>query len=136
MANWTWKDLLTNRDRRQFPEVVVPLADAPAPEKPISHPYAEKKAVSDDDSNSSLDRASSQEKGTVLPTSYTTLTLEALRAHVESDIAASGHDSVYDRTLSISSEAPSDTDWPPLPLPGWPCPFKLALGVCRTGSDF
>lgn len=100
MANWNWKDLLANRDRRQFPEVVVPLANAPAPEKPIPEPYAEKKAISDDDSSSSLDRASSQEQGTVaVPTTYTTLTLEALRAQVESDVAASGHDSVYDRTF-------------------------------------
>lgn len=88
MFDLNWKDLLTNRDRRGFPEVVVPLASGSAPK--IQEP-----AISG--SNSSLDRASLQEKGTSGARVGTTLTLEALRAEVESDIAASGHDTVYDR---------------------------------------
>lgn len=86
--NWNWKDFLTNRERRGFPEVVLPLARDSVPES---------KEVANYDSSDSHDRASSQEKGVDGPRPGSTLTLEALRAEVESDIAASGHDSVYDR---------------------------------------
>lgn len=61
----------------------------------------ESKEVANDDSSNSLDRASSQEKGVSGPRADSTLTLEALRAEVESDIAASGHDSVYDRMFTL-----------------------------------
>lgn len=88
MTNWNWKDLLANRERKGFPEVVVPLARDSAPTS---------KEVLSDDASHSLDRASSQEKGISAPRTESTLTLEALRAEIESDIAASGHDSVYDR---------------------------------------
>lgn len=87
----------SNSDRRQYPEVVVPLANAPAPEKPNGVPYADETPVSDDSSNPSLDRASSQEKGTISKPSHGPLTLEALRAEVESDISVSGYDTAYDR---------------------------------------
>lgn len=86
-----WKDLLANRERRQFPEVVVPLAHGSAPKPDDSQ---------DNDSNSglsTLDRASSQEKGAAGSRATSTLTLEALRAEVEADINASGHDTAYDR---------------------------------------
>jgi hypothetical protein len=85
-----WKDLLANHERRQFPEVVVPLAHGSAPKPNDSQ---------DDDSCSGLDRTSSQEKGTAGTHVSSTLTLEALRAEVEADINASGHDSAYDRTF-------------------------------------
>lgn len=88
MFDMNWKDLLTNHDRRGFPEVVVPLASGSAPKT---------QDPTNDGSDSSLDRASLQEKGTSGAHAGTTLTLEALRAEVESDIAASGHDTVYDR---------------------------------------
>lgn len=85
-----WKDLFTNKDRRGFPEVVVPLAQGSAPQRPK------------DESDSSPDRASLQEKG-ASGARGTTLTLEALRAEIEDDIAATGHDTVYDRMFIISS---------------------------------
>lgn len=88
MFDLNWKDLLTNRDRRGFPEVVVSLAGGSPPKNPIP---------TNEGSDCSLKRASLQEKGTSGDHSDTTLTLEALRAEVESDIAASGHDTVYDR---------------------------------------
>lgn len=104
MTNWNWKDLLTNRDRRQFPEVVVALARGSAPEN---------KDIAIDDSNDSLDKASSQEKGVGGPRAVgSTLSLETLRAEVESDIAASGHDTVYDRMFpSTTKLLLSDLDW-------------------------
>jgi hypothetical protein len=75
-------------DRQNFPGVVIPLADAPAHPSPNSDEKADK----------SLDRAPSSENGSagsLAEASY--LTLEALRAEVESDISTSGHDSAYDR---------------------------------------
>ncbi|KAJ5377962.1 uncharacterized protein N7496_005371 [Penicillium cataractarum] len=96
MFDVNWKDLFTNRDRRGFPEVVVPLASGSAPK------------TQDAGSNSSLDRASLQENGASGVHAGTTLTLEALRAEVESDIAASGHDTVYDRKAKIINRAVQD----------------------------
>jgi hypothetical protein len=85
-----WKDLFANRERRSFPEVVVPLAHGSPPKANDNQ---------DDDSNSGLDRASSQEKGAAGTRAGSTLTLEALRAEVEADIHASGHDTAYDSTF-------------------------------------
>lgn len=97
MFDLDWKDLFTNRDRRVFPEVVVPLASGTAPK-------IQEATISG--SNSSLDRVSLQEKGTSGAHAGTTLTLEALRAEVESDIAASGHDTVYDRMYTRREPVP------------------------------
>lgn len=91
MYNWNWKDLLTNRERRGFPEVVVPLARA----------SPETKHDESTGSNSSLDRASVQEKGASALTTGSTLTLEALRAEVEADVVSSGHDTAYDRMFLL-----------------------------------
>lgn len=83
-----WKDLFTNRDRRFFPEVVVPLAHEPT-------------VVSEDalGSNSSLDRGPLQEKGVAGVPTTSKLTLEALRAEVESGVVVSGHDTLYERKI-------------------------------------
>lgn len=99
MPNFAWKDLLANRNRRHFPEVVVPLASsshAPSPSSP--EPDAEKKPDAEGGSNTSLERASCQEKGIAAVPAYSTpLTLEELRTQVENEVSAGGHDSVYDR---------------------------------------
>ena len=102
----SWKDIFTNRDRRQFPEVVVPLPDSRAPHNlPIPEPNAdaEKKPDADDTSNASIDKASSQENGVGAPPPYTSSSMEALRAQVDSEISISGHDSVYDRMCILST---------------------------------
>ncbi|KAJ6120418.1 hypothetical protein N7523_004698 [Penicillium sp. IBT 18751x] len=91
-----WKELFTNKDRRGFPEVVVPLAQGSAPQRPK------------DESDCSPDRASLQEKGVSGTHSGTTLTLEALRAEVEEGIAATGHDSAYDRKAKVINRAIQD----------------------------
>lgn len=102
MVNWT--DLF-NRRRRNFPGVVVPLAkEAPAPEK--STPNAENDTGSASDEKKTTDdrlaKANSQENGSSYgPQSSNTLTLESLRAEVESDVSASGMDTVYDRMLTV-----------------------------------
>ncbi|PLN85484.1 MFS general substrate transporter [Aspergillus taichungensis] len=110
MGSWNWRDLITNRDRQQFPEVVVPLANAPAPEKSTTDPYAEKKPDSEADSNHTHDRASCQEKGAASspPPPYSALTLEALRAEVEADVSSSGHDTAYDRKSKVINKAIQD----------------------------
>jgi hypothetical protein len=116
MPNFTWKDLFANRNRRHFPDVVVPLASsshAPSPSSP--EPDAEKKPDADGGSNTSLERASCQEKGTAaVPTYSTPLTLEELRTQVENEVSASGHDSVYDRMSMMLTS--SNTDWPAFPI--------------------
>ncbi|KAL3488160.1 major facilitator superfamily domain-containing protein [Aspergillus germanicus] len=81
-----WKDLLTNRDRDFYPEVVVPLArDSTS-------------AV-----NETKNEANAQEKGVAGP-----LTLESLRAEIEAGVVVSGHDSVYDRKAKIINRAIQD----------------------------
>lgn len=94
--------------RLGYPEVVVPLASsAPAPTTTTlqsTDPNAEKKPNADSDSNAqSLTKAPSQENGVSVVPEYGVLTLEALRAEVESAVAASGHDSVYDRMYMYTS---------------------------------
>ncbi|KAF7595484.1 hypothetical protein BBP40_005820 [Aspergillus hancockii] len=102
MGNWIlafWR-----KDRQNFPGVVMPLADAPAPTNSL--PHAEKNPGSDAESNTnSLD---SQEKGVGSVPQCSMLTLEGLRAEVESSVAASGHDSVYDRKAKIINRAMQD----------------------------
>lgn len=88
-----WKEFFSNRERGQFPEVVIPLARGSATKTDDSQ---------DNDSNSGLEKASSQEKGAGSETTCT-LTLEALRAEIEADITASGHDTAYDRTFPCSA---------------------------------
>lgn len=79
------------KDRQNFPGVVIPLADAP------SHP-SQLSEKDDEESKKSLDRAPSSENGVARSnTSATHLTLEALRAEIESDVSTSTHDSTYDR---------------------------------------
>ncbi|KAJ5748806.1 uncharacterized protein N7511_010502 [Penicillium nucicola] len=96
MPNWT--KLFSNSERRQFPEVVVPLA----------HGSATKDAYTNDNSNSGLDRSSSQEKGVAGSVATGELTLEALRAEIMADIEATGHDTVYDRKAKIINRAIQD----------------------------
>lgn len=71
-------------------EVLVPLAEGNPPK-------------ADADAEKDKGETSSEEKGvSPAPSQYTSLTMEALRAEVESDIATSGHDSSYDR-MFVSS---------------------------------
>ncbi|KAJ5112254.1 hypothetical protein N7532_000299 [Penicillium argentinense] len=97
MVDFNFKDLFSNKQRRAFPEVVVPLASSNAT------------TTKDDGSNSSLDRASSQENGcSAGPVRRSSLTLEALREEVDSSIAASGHDTIYDRKAKVINRAIQD----------------------------
>ncbi|KAI9037738.1 putative sugar transporter [Aspergillus affinis] len=99
------------RDHHNFPSVVIPLANAPSRSSPSPSPSSvEKKFGPDEKANDrSFDHVSS-EKGIGPVPEYTHLTLEVLRAEVESDIAASGHDSAYDRKAKVINRAVQDID--------------------------
>lgn len=91
---------LFKKDRQNFPGVVIPLSSAPAP----SHAKADskKKIGPSTEAPKSLESASSSENGSAgsLPdTSH--LTFEYLRAEIDADVVASGHDSVYDRMCPL-----------------------------------
>jgi hypothetical protein len=83
------------RHDHDIPGVVVPLGSAPAHFHPA---LDEKKLGPDEKADDRSDRAPSEENGvaTSLPDN-SHLTLEILRAEVESDISSSGLDSAYDR---------------------------------------
>ncbi|CAI7604279.1 unnamed protein product [Penicillium bialowiezense] len=90
------------RDRQNFPGVVIPLADAPA------HP-SQLTEKDDKESSKSLDRAPSSENGVAgSHTSTNHLTLEGLRAEIESDLATASHDSAYDRKAKVINRALQD----------------------------
>lgn len=131
------KDLVNKvcRDRKTFPGVVVPLAngtnspdrsssEAPAPsssspspekEKEKPNPDAEKK-LDDSNADDRLATATLQETGNRYVSQRNTyddgsgngLTLESLRAEVETDISASGLDSSYDRKAKAINLAIQD----------------------------
>jgi hypothetical protein len=73
----------SKNDLSEYPGVLIPLADA-------------HQTPSGDDKKD--DSSSVEERGTAHVGDNTSLTLEILIAEVESDVAASGHDSAYDRT--------------------------------------
>lgn len=130
------KDLVSKvcRDRKTFPGVVVPLAngtsspdrsssEAPAPSSSPSPEKEQEKSIPDaekkhDDSNADdrLATATLQETGNRYVSQRTTnndgssngLTLESLRAEVETDISASGLDSAYDRKAKVINLAIQD----------------------------
>jgi hypothetical protein len=77
------------KDRQNFPGVVIPLAGAPTHSPSLTE--------KDDKETKSLDLASSSENGAAGSQTGSTLTLEALRAEIESDVATATHDSAYDR---------------------------------------
>ncbi|KAJ5255228.1 hypothetical protein N7505_010379 [Penicillium chrysogenum] len=87
------------KDSPTFPSVVIPLAQAPA------HSPSEK---ADKESNRSLDGSSSSENGAAGSKDSTHLTLEALRAEIESDISTSTNDSAYDRKSRVINRALQD----------------------------
>ncbi|BCR94425.1 putative sugar transporter [Aspergillus luchuensis] len=95
------------KNDHDFPGVVVPLSEAPPHHKP--NPELEKTDRPDEKTdNRSLDRAPSSEAGVGSVHNYNTLTIEALRAEVEADIATSGKDTAYDRKAKLINRAIQD----------------------------
>ncbi|OJJ53233.1 hypothetical protein ASPSYDRAFT_162984 [Aspergillus sydowii CBS 593.65] len=103
-----------SKQDHDFPGVIVPLSNAPAHSHPQTSPDPEKKVGPDDKTDTgSLDRAPSAENGvgsihSHQPSHDGHLTLEILRAEVENDVVASGHDSAYDRKAKVINRAIQD----------------------------
>ncbi|BCS29110.1 uncharacterized protein APUU_70680S [Aspergillus puulaauensis] len=105
-----------SKQDHDFPGVIVPLSNAPAHShpNPQASPDPEKKVGPDDKTDTgSLDRAPSAENGvgsihSHQPSHDGPLTLEILRAEVENDVVASGHDSAYDRKAKVINRAIQD----------------------------
>ncbi|RHZ74868.1 hypothetical protein CDV55_102561 [Aspergillus turcosus] len=96
-------------DHTTFHGVVIPLSSAPSHARPES-PAVEKKGNSNVKTDgSSLNKAPSQENGSAASIPECShLTIEALRAEIESDVAASGYDSAYDRKSKVINRAIQD----------------------------
>ncbi|EGE84253.1 hypothetical protein BDDG_07198 [Blastomyces dermatitidis ATCC 18188] len=90
---------LKNNDLSSFPGVVVPLAQAQHknPASPTNSGDGKSDNVAEKGSSSSL---SDQQ--------YSGLTLDAIRAEVESDVATSGSDTAYDRKSKVINLAVQD----------------------------
>lgn len=118
-------------DRKEYPEVVVPLAhesgrntanvQAPAADKTDDNDKTKPEAEADKQSNSTGDshaddrlaNASFQEKGSLYvpqrnANGKSALTFESLRSEVETDISASGLDTAYDRKAKVINIAIQD----------------------------
>ena len=77
-------------DVADFTDVYVPLADAHRNASVVAqHEEKLEKSHSPDGSGGEAGRKASH--------NYSAYTIEGLRAEIESDVAASGHDAVYDR---------------------------------------
>ena len=100
----------TRKEQSNFPGVVVPLANAPERSPSPLQSDSEIKPSPDEKPNDkpdekSLDRSDRSENG-VGPVPDGPLTIEGLKAEVEEDIAASGHDSAYDRMFLVIFNGP------------------------------
>jgi hypothetical protein len=85
-------------DQTTFHGVVIPLSSAPSHARPESPALEKKGSPKEKPDDSSLDKAPSQENGSAASIPERShLTIESLRAEIESDVAASGHDTAYDR---------------------------------------
>ncbi|KAJ5574294.1 uncharacterized protein N7459_008721 [Penicillium hispanicum] len=97
------------KDRQNYPGVVIPLASAPDHSATPPDPEKRNSLSSNPDADKSLDRPSSSENGSAGPVTETGhLTIEKLRAEIDADVVASGHDSMYDRKAKVINRALQD----------------------------
>lgn len=96
----SWKSLFSTSEGQFFPEVVVPLERDPTSVTLESNvEMNDRKSGDSPGYGSTSDRGSVQEKGAAAVPATGKLTVESLRAEVESSVVASSHDSIYDRTF-------------------------------------
>jgi hypothetical protein len=114
-------------DRTTFHGVVIPISSAPSHARPESPALEKKHSPNVKPDDSSLDKAPSQENGSAASIPERShLTIEALRAEIESDVAASGLNSAYDRMFLLSTTVET-----------WMLLFVWFLGLyLQTGSTF
>lgn len=114
----------TRKEQSNFPGVVVPLANAPERAPSPLQSDTENKPNPDEKPNEtpdekSLDRSDRSENG-VGPVPGGPLTIEGLKAEVEEDVAASGHDSAYDRMFFCDCQWATFFSTPPGSSPTTP----------------
>ncbi|KAL8703128.1 MAG: hypothetical protein Q9201_003687 [Fulgogasparrea decipioides] len=86
-------------DVSDFDGVFVPLANAQRHHSVVS---------AHNDKKHSQDGGFAEEKKLESPTAYSAFTVEGLRAEIELDLAASGHDTGYDRKSKVINKAIQD----------------------------
>jgi hypothetical protein len=89
-----------------FEGVLVPLEQAVRLHETAAE-YARRQSherVSDSPSSEKKDKSADTESGVMRTNSagYSPYTIEGLRAEINEDVAASGHDSAYDRKVSVT----------------------------------
>lgn len=95
-------------DLIDFEEVVVPLSDAPRHPKVIAE-NKRRASLASSANDSTLNNQSTIEKANPADrNSHDAWTVEKLRAEIEEDLAASGHDSAYDRKAKVINKAIQD----------------------------
>ncbi|KAI9870221.1 MAG: hypothetical protein M1830_004511 [Pleopsidium flavum] len=85
-------------DVSDFPDVYVPLADA--------HRYAS--VVAQHEEKTEKSDIAGGEAGRQASLNYSAYSIEGLRAEIDSDLAASGHDAAYDRKSKVINKAIQD----------------------------
>ncbi|GIJ99210.1 hypothetical protein Aspvir_001340 [Aspergillus viridinutans] len=96
-------------DKTTFHGVVIPISSAPSHARPESPALETKGSPNVKADEHSLDKAPSQENGSAASIPERShLTIEALRAEIESDVAASGHNTAYDRKSKVINRAIQD----------------------------
>jgi hypothetical protein len=83
------------QDKKEFLGVVIPLSQASRFSHLNPHTVSDDEVAAKDDKK--LDRVGSDENGAASNPEYSHQTIEAIRAEVESEVSASGHDTAYDR---------------------------------------
>lgn len=99
-------------DVSDFEDVYVPLADAQRHPSVVTAHHEKLGAI--DGRTSDHARAEKDgELGIQVGSTYGATTIEGLRAEIDSDIAASGHDTAYDRMWTVFSlmRQTSSTPW-------------------------
>ncbi|KAL1983385.1 hypothetical protein VTN96DRAFT_10367 [Rasamsonia emersonii] len=99
-----WTNPFKPHDKEEFLGVVVPLSEARRHSQ--SHPGANQNTAANDDKK--LDRVGSEENGAASNPEYSEMTIETIRAEVEREVAASGHDTAYDRKAKVINLAIQD----------------------------
>ncbi|KAL9115669.1 MAG: hypothetical protein Q9227_000037 [Pyrenula ochraceoflavens] len=92
-------------DITDFPDVYVPLAEAPRNASVVAENRRRYRASI---SASSDDKNEKGEKDVDLHSITGPLTVDSLKAEIETDVAASGHDSAYDRKSKVINKAIQD----------------------------
>ena len=94
-----WVNPFKKHDVSEFEGVYVPLANAPRHPSVVAAHEAKFGPVSgkSGDHFGDLSYDNGVEAGDISVNPYNAYTIEGLRAEIDSDIAASGHDTAYDR---------------------------------------